>query len=311
MSIVYILLFFLAALAGAVALSGVLEIIDRTLRWMSTAFQAITKQKVRGDAARVTVEVTKPAKSLAHAMQKPQEPIPEQFGTTAAEIASTPNYGSELGTERLFFWCWAASIIACVISVVSMLSPDNWPAYLLAGLLSIIISPIPGGLVYMLLLSALDRVSLRTWPQYERVARFRVALAEYRCDLAKYNALILRQQEQFWRSLDGASFERELGQLFTKLGYHVTATPLTADGGVDLVLERSGQRIVVQCKSHASKVGIATARELVASMIDFQAQKGILAVTSGVTKPVVEYVKRRNIEIYDLHHILSLQREHG
>jgi HJR/Mrr/RecB family endonuclease len=211
--------------------------------------------------------------------------------------------------------------------VVSKLSLNDWVQhwleYLFAGFFggAIIFAALTAFAAAVFGLAAcfaLHHVLLSTWPQYRRVAQFHAAqtmyhrdLAEYNALLAEYNAWVLRQQEQFWRSLGGLPFEHELGQLFKKIGYQVTTTSHTADGGVDLILERSGQRIVVQSKSHASKVGIATARELVASMIDFRAQKGILAVTSGVTKPVAEYIKGRNIEIYDLHHIISLQREHG
>ena len=64
----------------------------------------------------------------------------------------------------------------------------------------------------------------------------------------------------------------------------------------------------MQCKARASKVGISTARELVASMIDFKAEAGIIAVTSGVTKPVLDYIAHKNIEIYDLGRIIELHR---
>ena len=230
-----------------------------------------------------------------------------------------PGPRSEAAWERPSKWCWPILIAACELWEASELSLNDWVqhwlAYLFAGFFSVIIFALPAGLAAAGLCwascFALHRVLLSTWPQYQSVAQFHAAQAKYRSDLAEYNALVLRRQEQFWRSLDGISFERELGRLFKKIGYQVDMTPHTADGGVDLILEHSGQRTVVQCKAYASKVGIATARELVASISDFGAQKGILAVTSGVTKPVADYVKGRNIEIYDLHHILSLQREHG
>jgi HJR/Mrr/RecB family endonuclease len=259
---------------------------------------------------------------------KPQAPIPEHFGTTGAEVARTTRYFP--WDQRLFFWCWAILFVACGLRMASELGANEKN---FGGFVSVVIvAALTAFAVTGVLLAgcfALQRVLVSTWPQYRRVAQFHAAQAKYRGDfaeynasvlrqlaeynrqLAEYNARVLREKEQFWRSLDGISFERELGQLFRKLGYQVTTTSHTADGGVDLILERSGQRIVVQCKSHASKVGIGTARELVASIIDFRAQKGILAVTSGVTRPVADYVKGRNIEIYDLHHIISLQREHG
>lgn len=46
-------------------------------------------------------------------------------------------------------------------------------------------------------------------------------------------------------------------------------------------------------------------------MIDFKASRGILAVTSGVTKPVREYVTSKNIQVLDLTEIIRLQRQYG
>jgi hypothetical protein len=46
-------------------------------------------------------------------------------------------------------------------------------------------------------------------------------------------------------------------------------------------------------------------------MIDFKAQEGIIAATSGVTKPVLEYITGKNIEIFDIGRILELQRQLG
>jgi HJR/Mrr/RecB family endonuclease len=99
--------------------------------------------------------------------------------------------------------------------------------------------------------------------------------------------------------------------LFALMGYAVTPTPSTGDGGVDLILQMDGKRTVVQCKAHTKRIPISVARELAASMRDFNADKAIIACLDGVTKPVAEYIKNKQISVLDLKAIVALQRERG
>jgi restriction endonuclease Mrr len=126
--------------------------------------------------------------------------------------------------------------------------------------------------------------------------------------VAEHEARIIRRQEAYWRSLSGLQFEREMGNLFHAMGYSVKHTPVTADGGVDLVLEKVGKRTVVQCKAHNKKISIEVARQLVASMLDFKAQSGIIACFDGATKPVVSYVAEREITILGIKDIVEITR---
>lgn len=116
-----------------------------------------------------------------------------------------------------------------------------------------------------------------------------------------------RTQIEYWRQLSGLQFETELGQLFHRLGYKVLKTPPTGDGGVDLILHKDGLKTVIQCKRYKTKVAIGVAREMAASMHDFQAQHAIIACVNGVTRPVREYAAKRQIRILDARDIVALQ----
>ena len=61
-------------------------------------------------------------------------------------------------------------------------------------------------------------------------------------------------------------FEMLVGEAFRRRGYTVAETGGGgADGGVDLVLKRSGEKFLVQCKQwKAFKVGVTTIREYMA-----------------------------------------------
>ena len=76
------------------------------------------------------------------------------------------------------------------------------------------------------------------------------------------------------------------------------STPVSGDGGVDLILkDKSGKKVVVQCKSYASPVGPAAARELYGSMMDFGADKAVLVCPVGFTQGVKDFVKGKPIDL--------------
>jgi len=134
---------------------------------------------------------------------------------------------------------------------------------------------------------------------------------EYDQRVSAYNHEVSKRQEGYWRALSGMAFESELGKLFSLMGYVVKLTPSTGDGGVDLILQMDGKRTVVQCKAHNKRIPIIVARELAASMRNFQADEAIIACLDGVTKPVAQYIKNKHISVLDLKAIVTLQRQHG
>ena len=101
-----------------------------------------------------------------------------------------------------------------------------------------------------------------------------------------------------WMSLGGRELESEMEVLCRRLGYHVESTPVSGDGGVDLILKhKSGEKVVVQCKSYKSPVGPAAVRELYGSMMDFGAIKAVLVCPAGFTRGVEEFVKGKPIDL--------------
>ena len=95
--------------------------------------------------------------------------------------------------------------------------------------------------------------------------------------------------------------------LCRRLGYHVESTPISGDGGVDLILRhKSGKAVVVQCKSYKSPVGPAAARELYGSMMDFGADKSVLVCPAGFTRGVREFVKGKPIDLVAAEDLIGL-----
>lgn len=96
-------------------------------------------------------------------------------------------------------------------------------------------------------------------------------------------------------------FEMLVGEAFRRKGYAVTETGGGgADGGIDLVLRKDGEKLLVQCKQwRAFKVGVTTIRELYGVMAASGAEGGFV-VTSGVfTQDAKAFAEGRNITLID------------
>jgi restriction system protein len=105
-------------------------------------------------------------------------------------------------------------------------------------------------------------------------------------------------------ALDGISwqeFEMLVSEAFWLQGYQVVETGGGgADGGVDLVLRKSSEKFLVQCKQwKAFKVGVTVVRELYGVMAASGAVGGFV-VTSGVfTDEAKSFAGGRNVTLID------------
>ena len=115
-----------------------------------------------------------------------------------------------------------------------------------------------------------------------------------------------RHAVDYWQSLSGVEFERELGILFMRMGYQVSRTPASGDHGVDLILTAKGKTAIVQCKRYAHPAGPAVVRELLGSMVAYPADYGVLACTGGFTRNVHEFVRGKRIVLMGLDDIVRM-----
>jgi HJR/Mrr/RecB family endonuclease len=101
------------------------------------------------------------------------------------------------------------------------------------------------------------------------------------------------------RSIDWFQFEKVVALLYRKLGYTVTSRGgANPDGGIDLVIEKDGQRSAVQCKQWKSwNIGVKTVREFLGALTDAQIQKGIFVTLCGYTGEAKQLADKHGIEI--------------
>jgi hypothetical protein len=236
-------------------------------------------------------------------MEPPIAPSLREFGLTDKVYVALPTpWGPSAKLETRIM----AVGIGAQVLVISVLTKS-----VVGGIVSILF-PIPGVLSAFFVMFSVKRLResylVRTNHLYKQATSYRNAMAKYAGDKAVYEQWLFQRRKEFWLSLTGHQFEDELARLFGQLGYEVNKTPVTGDGGVDLLLKQNGRLTIVQCKAHGKKISIAVAREVSACLADFKAHAAIIACFHGATKPVTNYIVGKPITILDADAIAKLQQ---
>jgi len=110
--------------------------------------------------------------------------------------------------------------------------------------------------------------------------------------------------------LSWKEFELLIGEAFRQRGYSVIETGDGADGGVDLVLTKNGERFLVQCKHWKSgaRVSVMVVRELLGVMTSQKAKGGFVVASGGFTKDAEEFAQKNGINLIgrdELHRMIQ------
>lgn len=103
------------------------------------------------------------------------------------------------------------------------------------------------------------------------------------------------------KAIDWKDFEYLVGEAYRRQGYLVQENTFAgADGGIDLVLSKDGERILVQCKNwRVRKVGVSTVRELFGVVTAEGATEGFVVCSGHFTKEAMHFAKGKPISLVD------------
>jgi restriction system protein len=112
------------------------------------------------------------------------------------------------------------------------------------------------------------------------------------------------------RALSWSRFEGLIGEAYRQEGYSVSRPSGSGpDGGIDLVLRKDGNTLLVQCKQWKSwKVGVKVIREMYGVMTDRKAH-GAIIVTSGIfTQEARAFAEGKPIDLVEGEQLAALIR---
>jgi len=118
-----------------------------------------------------------------------------------------------------------------------------------------------------------------------------------------------------YADMSGVEFETYVQRLLERKGWKVETTPITRDRGIDLIARRIDEvgvetSLYIQCKNHASPVGVEVARALNGALPkQLSGIRGILVCPSGFTASAVAFAKERDLVLWDRHQLFTLANE--
>jgi len=116
--------------------------------------------------------------------------------------------------------------------------------------------------------------------------------------------------------LDPYEFEALMAELWSRMGYEVTLTRPTADGGVDVRAISPGipeTRVAIQAKRYSptNRVGAPEGSRYAGLALDPDVDKVVIVTTSSFTNPAIEEAERRGVRLVDGKELLDLLNKHG
>lgn len=107
-------------------------------------------------------------------------------------------------------------------------------------------------------------------------------------------------------SLDPRDFEEWTGDLFRALGYEVTVTPYSGDGGVDVICTKDTVTIGVQCKRYNGVVSDDVIYDLHKSLGVHHLMEGCVVTTGFFSVTAINAAKEYGIKLYDRTNLADL-----
>lgn len=102
-------------------------------------------------------------------------------------------------------------------------------------------------------------------------------------------------------SLTGREFERWTAEQLEQEGYSTEVTGGPGDGGCDVLAQRAGRKVAVQCKCLSSSVGTGAVQEAVTARALHDAHEAWVVTTApSVTAQAENLARRTGVEIHQV-----------
>lgn len=99
--------------------------------------------------------------------------------------------------------------------------------------------------------------------------------------------------------MSGVQFEYMLVEYFKSQGYKAIPTKRSHDFGADLVLERAGEKTVIQAKRYSKRLGLKPVQEVIGSKAYYHARYAIVATNSTFTSSAWKLAMANHVTLID------------
>jgi restriction system protein len=120
------------------------------------------------------------------------------------------------------------------------------------------------------------------------------------------------------RSMSGAQFEVFVADLFRAMGHGAVVLGGVGDQGVDVIVNRQGERIALQCKNHKMPVGNRPVQEVFAGAHHHRCEEAWVVAPAGYTSGAISLARSTNVSLFDadsirkwIKRVERLEKEHA
>ena len=99
--------------------------------------------------------------------------------------------------------------------------------------------------------------------------------------------------------MGGHDFEKVVARIFEKMGYSVTITKGSGDQGIDIIASRGSSTIGIQAKCYAGKVSNKAIQEVVAGVVHYKCDRGLVVTNNFFTDSAKELARTNNVFLWD------------
>jgi len=115
---------------------------------------------------------------------------------------------------------------------------------------------------------------------------------------------------QALQALSPAEFEEWVAARYRELGYRVRLTGGGGDHGADLLAEKPGELVIIQCKRYRTTVvSESMLRDLYGAMHDFGAGSACLVTTGRLTRAARAWIEGKPIAVWDGEQLANLAQQ--
>jgi restriction system protein len=163
--------------------------------------------------------------------------------------------------------------------LLSIVSPDG--AGTIEGLNALL-----GGLLLVGMIVAIALVAWRLWRRLRTPTAWELS--------RRFGAV---------RSMSGGQFEVFVADLFRAMGHKAVVLGGSGDQGVDVIVNRRGERVAVQCKNHGKAVGNKPVQEVYAGARHHRCVRACVVAPAGYTKGATDLARSTGVSLFDANSI--------
>ena len=104
---------------------------------------------------------------------------------------------------------------------------------------------------------------------------------------------------------DPVLFEKSVAKNFEAYGWNTHETKKTGDQGADVIAEKNGKRIIVQCKLYSRPIGNKAVQEVVAAKSYYKGNIALVVSNTNYTKSARKLAESNGVVLL---HYLNLNR---